>query len=333
MNPAPMKALHLRLLAMALLVALAAMGPAVRGIAQRHREQVAMASTAEVTARNNNAFAMILGEFRASLSDFMFIKTERYLDSGVAYEPHIHLEEMVSEDRETNASLETHDDHAHDDHADRGHDHDHHDHAHTPTIIRTAQDDFRGVLGELERTVKPYRDPHLPHNHTTGEELLPWYRLMTLANPRQVRPYLIGAMWLSQQEGQLEAAIDFLEEGIRQNQGRPDLFRLYLGLTTSWVKFSHERPDASWADPALQSARRGFVLALHQREQTLAASPDRWRNDQEEDLRIVGHYVALLEQHQGNTGAALEAAEALHAVAPDFTPNARLLESLRQSSP
>mgnify|MGYP006940551292 CR=1 FL=1 len=166
-------------------------GPSARSLAKKHRDSIQVASNEELIRRNSNAFAVILGEFRASVSDFMFIKTERYLDSGVAYEPHITLDEMAGES-EVNEEHGEHDhdqEHAHED----GHDHEGEDHP--DSIIRTSQRDFRGFLGDLERAVKPYRDPTLPHNHTTGEELLPWYRLMTLTNPRQIRPYLIGAMW------------------------------------------------------------------------------------------------------------------------------------------
>jgi len=47
-------------------------------------------------ARNSSAFATILGEVRTSMSDLMFIKTERYLHSGVAYQVHHDLEALAS---------------------------------------------------------------------------------------------------------------------------------------------------------------------------------------------------------------------------------------------
>ena len=42
--------------------------------------------------RNSSAVATMLGEFRTAMSDIMYIKTERYLDSGVGYMPHLKKE-------------------------------------------------------------------------------------------------------------------------------------------------------------------------------------------------------------------------------------------------
>ena len=38
--------------------------------------------------RNTSAVGLMLGEFRTSMSDIMFIKTERYLHGGRGYKPH-----------------------------------------------------------------------------------------------------------------------------------------------------------------------------------------------------------------------------------------------------
>ncbi|MBX7244534.1 MAG: hypothetical protein K1X53_03490 [Candidatus Sumerlaeaceae bacterium] len=44
--------------------------------------------------RNRSAFAIILGNFRSDFSDLIFIKTERYLHSGVGFVPHLDTEAM-----------------------------------------------------------------------------------------------------------------------------------------------------------------------------------------------------------------------------------------------
>jgi len=200
------------------------------------------------TARNASAFARMMGEFRTSLGDMLFVKTERYLDSGIGYEPHIDAREMertgLADESSFDASLanpkmqETaqikpgqvaNDDHAtHDDHAGHDHDHDHdHDHSSVETLIRTADSDFRGFIGRLEREVKPWRDPSQPHQHTAGTELLPWYRLATLSDPHNVRNFMIGAWWLKSLDDprQKEEAVKFLNEGITKN---PNAYELYL---------------------------------------------------------------------------------------------------------
>ena len=48
-------------------------------------------------ARNRSAAALMLGEVRTAISDIMFIKTERYLHSGVAYVPHMEKQIMSVE--------------------------------------------------------------------------------------------------------------------------------------------------------------------------------------------------------------------------------------------
>ena len=145
-----------------LLLAFGGLSPALHSKIQRQRDALPMASVGELTQRNSSPFALILGEFRASLSDFMFMKTERYLDSGIAYTPHINVQGMASEDARQandlssgNSVSQTHDEH-----------HDHQEHP--ATLIRTQTSDFRGFLGDLEREIKPYRDPKLGHKHTTG---------------------------------------------------------------------------------------------------------------------------------------------------------------------
>jgi hypothetical protein len=84
-------------------------------------------------------------------------------------------------------------------------------------LIPSADQDFRGLVGYLERQVKPYFGPGDPHTHTGGEELLPWFRVMTLSDPHYVAGYTTGAWWLSAQ--QPEEALAFIEEGVRNNPG------------------------------------------------------------------------------------------------------------------
>ncbi len=178
--------------------------------------------------RNRSALATLMGGFRTSASDLMFIKTERYLHGGVAY-------------RHGPGEAE---------HA--GHDHDHeHEHAHgedpehghefvcgsqgKETAIPRAEADFRGWIGDLYREVKPWRDPSEAHVHTDGRELLPWFRLMTWSDPTYVQGYLAGGFWL-QEEG-AAAALEFIEEGLRNN---PGAFPLYVSRGLLRVKQARE---------------------------------------------------------------------------------------------
>lgn len=212
----------------------------VRSIESKERTEASYADFAAQQRRNSSAIAAILGEFRTNLSDMLFIKTERYLHGGVAMTPHIDMQELATSGSVTTTKPSRSAEHvgesAHTSASDSAAtstaqrheaDHDHKDEHEVTTLIRTPDKDFRGFIGHLERQVKPWFDPRLPHQHIGGVELLPWYRLATLADPKNVRAYMIGAWWLKtlHDPKALREAEKFLEEGVRNN---PRAFQLHL---------------------------------------------------------------------------------------------------------
>ncbi len=272
--------------------------------------------------RNSSAVARILGEFRANLGDLIVMKTEVYLDSGIRYEPHLDAEaiansgkvqakgrppatgddaarkfelRLASEKMRESASIrpgeaKTESDHGHD------HDHDHDttgtdahgpdgDHEHPDTIIPTPERDFRGFLGRLHREVKPWRDPRLPHRHTAGTELLPWYRLATLGDPQNVRGYMIGSWWLKsmKDQKQITEALKFVEEGARNN---PRAFQLQLmrGYVLRELKREPE---------ALAAFRRAADMAVAKRPPEGKTGPE-WTTYNEEDASAACTMSVLL---------------------------------------
>lgn len=274
--------------------------------------------------RNSSAAAQLLGEFRATLADTLFVKTERYLHSGVAYTLH------MQEDLESVADVS---------HADRdtgfidpsaagdpGHDHHHeHEEEHTAaTLIPAASADFRGWIGHLHRMVKPWRDPSLPHVHTEGTELLPWYRLMTLADPHNVRGYAIGAWWLGSINN--DQAMVFINEGIDRN---PDAFQLRLvraGLHYGKARaingpdIFHPTPEAR---PHFLSARDDYRsaadLALQARPAGLKLGDPHpaWPESMDTDAMTACGMAALSEKTYGDPALSLELARRYLAVFPD----------------
>ncbi len=206
--------------------------------------------------RNRSAVAMMLGEFRTSMSDIMFIKTELYLHGGVSYVPHhdeavLTAENMAEEVDEHQSELGIHDDE------------DEYDHSGTPTLIPEADRDFRGIIGKLHREVKPWQDPAKPHLHADGRELLPWFRMMTASDPHYVRGYVAGGFWLQSEDP--EAALRFIEEGLRNN---PHAFQLYVSRGFLKIKdarrhgnlYEGELSDELRA--ALEDAREDFRLGV-----------------------------------------------------------------------
>ncbi|MCX7014365.1 MAG: hypothetical protein NTW86_17740 [Candidatus Sumerlaeota bacterium] len=299
------------LLAFALLAFLAALGPSAREVARRAHERPGALSAAEdLEKRNSNAFAMILGEVRASAADLMFTKTERYLHYGVAYKPHMEINPTAVEGGAQEAE--------HDENV--------------PTIIRAKADDFRGFLGDLERAVKPFRDPSKPHELSTGEELLPWYRLMTLADPHYLRGYMLGAMWL-EQDKQWRQARQFLEEGIAANPQSPELWRLEVAYALLFIKTRYFNVWGDWLDRALDASNQAFSLGLQQRPEGGKEGAIRrdlvWRVDLEEDFRLAGRWRALLLRERGDNAGALAAALEFQQLAPDDTPIQDLINELK----
>lgn len=218
--------------------------------------------------RNSSAIGRILGEFRTGMSDVMFIKTERYLHTGVAYTAHMATQEVKAG--------------ATSDHAGQA-----------GTLIRPPEEDFRGFIGELERRVQPWQDPNAPHLHTSGDELLPWYRLMTISDPNYVRGYLIGTYWLMSND--LVKAQEFIDEGIDNN---PEAFQLHYMkgqvLRRKARTLLEEDPEANREQAieldfrALQSFREGAEYVVQQREP--GSEPPRrntWTDYMEEDARGV----------------------------------------------
>ena len=279
--------------------------------------------------RNRSAAAVILGELRSSMSDLMFIKTERYMHSGVAYQLNIDYEALsskgqlkdVKHKQETEWEGEHTHEHAHKEEAegrkDQKHEHppapEHeHKHIHPPrhdqshfqcqgadTVIRTPDRDFRGFIGDLHRKVKPWLDPSKPHLHTDGTELLPWYRLMTLSDPHNVRAYMIGAWWLKRQntEDQLREAMDFVKEGIQHN---PEAYQLYLMLGHIYRKKQENRK-------ASRAYRKAAEIAIKVRPKEGEKHPD-WTYYDEEDALASIRLAVMTEYEFGDKKKAPELA-------------------------
>ncbi len=223
--------------------------------------------------RNSSALAAMLGEFRTSVSDILFMKTERYLHGGVGYLPHhtesaLSVEELEAEVEEHQSELTpTGHDWADGDSADPHDDDEHHHGVHT--VIPPPYRDFRGWVGKMYRQVRPWRDPNRPHLHTDGRDLLPWFRVMTISDPHYVRGYTIGGFWLTMEDEQV--ALRFMEEGLTHN---PEAFALYVARAVLYLRFArHARerdPDMNgearaWMEKARADVSRAAGLVLQQR--------------------------------------------------------------------
>jgi len=268
--------------------------------------------------RNSSALATILGEIRTSMSDLMFVKTELYLHNGVAYLPHIDFDELSVSGEVKH--LEEHQAEV----GEEGGEHDDDDEEHVATVLPPANRDFRGFIGTLERHVKPWQDPTLPHVHSAGTELLPWYRVMTISDPNNTRGYSIGTWWLKGQADKQDEALDFIAEGIENN---PDEFQLRYMKGNVELEIARavqggdaleefESDPAFWYRRAMESFIEGAELVAEKRPE--GHNPDEptmeWTNYMEEDARATARNAVFLLRDHASTAEALEAARRYYAV-------------------
>jgi hypothetical protein len=271
--------------------------------------------------RNSSAAAQLLGEFRTTLADTLFVKTERYMHNGVAYT--LHLQEKLESVSASGPSGDPtgriqpaaeEGQHVHSEACEHDHDEDAEDGHGEPssTLIPSAAVDFRGWVGHLHRMVKPWQDSSAPHHHTESTELLPWYRLMTLVDPHNVRGYAIGAWWLGRLDhGQ---ALKFIAEGIDRN---PEAFQLPLvraGLFYTRARLVngpdviHPIPEAL---PLFLAARDDYrhaaalVLKTRPAGLKLGEIHPAWGESMDTDAMTACGMAALTERTYGDPAAAV----------------------------
>ncbi len=244
------------------------------------------------SSRNTSAVSRLFGEFRTSMSDIMFLKTERYIHSGVGYQAHITEKDLTGEDDGTDSG------------------------AGSETLIRTPSDDWRGFIGDLEREIKPWSSPEFHMTHQKGVELLPWFRLMTLVNPHRIRGYRIGAFLLmsSGEEDGLMKAREFIEEGIKNNPKNHEL--QFMMVRTYQHEISQNRAKIEgWTDedetPLLRTALKHAQKAI---EFGAVVRPEAgWKgkgrpNEMEDSFAGCLHYEIFFLRRLGLDETALEKA-------------------------
>ena len=299
-------------------------------------------SPLERVKRNGSAVAAILGEFRTGMSDMMFVKIDRYLHAGIAFHNHADeasgasaavLEQFEENQKAMSGSGHSHShdhgEHSHD-HGEHSHDHgehshDHGEHSHEPEngdpkpLLRTRDEDFRGIIGDWHREVTPWRDPRRGHAHSTGVELLPWFKLMTLSDPHYVRGYVLGAFWLKSID--LEEALAFIEEGRRKNPKAFQVFYMKGMLLSEKVRrmAESETTTPENATDLLDLAREQFGRAL---ELALEARPTSredpklasWDDYKEYDAIASVRMAILLERDRGRLDEAIRLSKTYAAV-------------------
>jgi len=160
-------------------------------------------SSADIREANESIPMTLLGEFRTNLDAYLWLKTEEYLHGGITYRPYTEAEKSsgLSEIAADVGGFAQHSD--------------------GPTLIPPKEKDWRGIFGDFERNIQPYRPG--PARHGDPEELIPWYRVQTIINPLDVNAYVTCAFFLGDFAKKPDEALVFLEEGVKNNPRSPEL--------------------------------------------------------------------------------------------------------------
>ena len=152
----------------------------------------------EFQAAKESIALSLMGQLQMSVSDLMWLKTLEYLHNGIIYRmPSEHERAQgiqAAEFTGMGAGVAHHD---------------------GPSLVPDKDRDWRGLLGEINRNVEPWRPGH-PH-HSDPRELIPWYQLLVKFNPHYVQAYTNGAFFMADFARQPQMGRDFLIAGAAKN--------------------------------------------------------------------------------------------------------------------
>lgn len=179
------------------IVALAVAGVMAAMLAP-HLQVEARYKPSEFEAARESIALSLLGQFQMTFSDMAWLKTLEYLHNGIIYRMPTRKEEAegvrATEFSGMGAGV------AHKD---------------GPTLVPERERDWRGILGDFNRQVEPWRSGRA--YHSDPRELIPWYQLLVRFNPHYIQAYTNGSFFMSDFARQPEMARDFLLAGAEAN--------------------------------------------------------------------------------------------------------------------
>jgi len=235
-------------------------GPAVFGLAaigggfavQPVREHVVVEGRHQnLNIAETHASASLLGQFRTSISGWLWARTDLYLHNGVVMRPLTEAELQLGKKGQGA--------HAHD------HD-DIHEEMNVTTEIPNAEHDFRGIFGDIDRATKAYKDM-TGHDHQNPKQALPLFRLMTWIDPYFIDGWTTGASVYAMgknREG-YEHAEKFLRQGLVHN---PDSISILNQLGFTYLARLKDYPKAQFAfEQSIEKSRKLRVEMLTEGDQ------------------------------------------------------------------
>jgi tetratricopeptide (TPR) repeat protein len=232
------------MLVIAALVGLTVVGPA---IVEPMANKIRFSRMPDPKQDESSGVVRLFRGFQLSLADICYNKSIHYAHGGVVYrdlEENILSDSLAEDERhsteadegatspvaEADMHEEDHEGHAHEHDHEHDHEHEGEDHEHLPLIL-TSKEDFRGIIGDVERAVRPYATTHV-EQHTKAPESLPWLRLATWINPEHEKAWVAMSYWLkvARRDDATSRAIALLEQAVRANPRRKGVVYDKYGL-------------------------------------------------------------------------------------------------------
>jgi hypothetical protein len=173
------------------------------------------------------ASASLFGELRGGMADYLWMKAERLLHNGV--------ETRALTDAEKQDARRWHSQEAHGQETPVARNEEE-----ETTVVPNREADHRGILGDLERQIKPYMDMR-NHTHRDPGDTAALFRMMTWANPHFIPGWVVGANVLAEDLKRPKDALTFLREGVVQN---PDSLELQAEIGRYLLYKYHDAPGA-----------------------------------------------------------------------------------------
>jgi tetratricopeptide (TPR) repeat protein len=176
----------------------------------------------------------IVGEFRTSLSSFLYARAHDYMHGGMVFRAATEAEVSAGK------RLATHGDSLEDHHGTQ-----------ETSVVPEQSYDPRSFWGDIERNTQPWMDIR-HHGHRDLVESLPLFRIMTWADPHFIEGYDMGSylVFSAAKDRNVDRAMEFLAEGIKNN---PNSYRLLKSYGHYVLTQKHDaRTAASYLQRAVE---------------------------------------------------------------------------------
>jgi tetratricopeptide (TPR) repeat protein len=208
-------------------------------------------------AHETHAAASVVGQFRTTAAAWLWVRTDLYVHGGVELRP------MTKNERAHGKSSS--------DAANQEEEH-FHEQGGITTVVPSADEDHRGLLGDLERATTTYRSMK-QHEHADPTSALPLFRLMTWVDPNFIPGWVVGGDLIAngKDASAVPKAFAYLLDGLDQNPGNIPILSELGRLALS------KKHSAQQAIPYLEAARASAKKGLSDSEEVLEAATVAYR--------------------------------------------------------